>query len=623
MFFDGEKAIQGGLQGDEGAERTVDAAGRGEVAGLEGAPQGYEGADEIGAGHGADDAALVGVHESDAASAFEDSGAAAGGIPQFGEALANRGGLRFKLNALRTKLVEQAGLEGDGEGLANVAASILDNDRNGDGTKDALVVFGKGGFANAGGDGRNGHEGGGTEVFGIPGETLGGMSGLGTDTDDNGAATAVGQADVAGKVVALLGGKSECFGDHGHDHTVGAFARQPVQLHIERGIVDRLILVKWRLENGQDAGEGGGAGIHHIESLFLACIFRYGKSQRAAARFFTLFSMPTPRPFLLILGAGSIGERHLRVFQSTGRCEVAFVEPMAERRAAVAERYGVRGYATWEEAMEREPVTAALIASPAPFHVPTAITLAQRGLDLLIEKPLSLSLEGVEKLEAVVRECGVRAAVAFVYRALPALQQLRAAVLEGRFGAPVQVQVVSGQHFPFYRPAYREIYYADPAMGGGAIQDMLPHHVNAVEWIVGSTDRVVVDAAHAVLEGVTVEDTVNFLTRHGPVMGCFTANQHQPVNEFSLTVICERGAARWEMKGHRWLSAQENGGEWKVEATFTHERDDFYRLQAEAFLDCLENDGTALCPLADGVTTLRTTLAMLESVRSQRWVAVG
>lgn len=333
--------------------------------------------------------------------------------------------------------------------------------------------------------------------------------------------------------------------------------------------------------------------------------------------------MVTARPFLLILGAGSIGERHLRVFQATGRCEVALVEPLAERRVAVAERYGVRGYATWEEAMEREPVTAALIASPAPYHVPTAITLAQRGLDLLIEKPLSLSLEGVAELEAVVRERGVRAAVAYVYRALPALRQLRAAVVSGRFGAPVQVQVVSGQHFPFYRPAYREIYYADPAMGGGAIQDMLPHHVNAVEWIVGSTDRVVVDAAHAVLEGVTVEDTVNFLTRHGPVMGCFTANQHQAVNEFSLTVVCERGAARWEMKGHRWLSAQENGGEWKVEAAFTHERDDFYRLQAEAFLDHLENGGEALCPLADGVTTLRTTLAMLESVRSQRWVAVA
>lgn len=330
--------------------------------------------------------------------------------------------------------------------------------------------------------------------------------------------------------------------------------------------------------------------------------------------------MPASRPHLLILGVGSIGERHLRCFQSTGRCDVSFCEPLATRRDDVAARYGVQGYANWQEALDQENITAALIASPAPFHVPTAIDLASRGIDLFIEKPLSLNLDRIDELQAVVAEKGVRAAVAFVYRALPALRQMREAIHSGRFGAIVQVQVQSGQHFPFYRPAYREIYYADPAMGGGAIQDMMPHHVNAVEWIVGPTDRIVADAAHAVLEGVTVEDTVNFLTRHGSVLGSFTANQHQAVNEFVVTVHCERGSTRWEMKGHRWLSALEIGGEWREEAAFTHERDDFYRLQAEAFLDHLMLGVPALCPLADGITTLKTTVATLESLKTGRWI---
>ncbi len=327
------------------------------------------------------------------------------------------------------------------------------------------------------------------------------------------------------------------------------------------------------------------------------------------------------RPHLLILGAGSIGERHLRCFQNTGRGDLSFCEPMDTRRQEVAARYGVTGYRDWQEALASAPVTAALIASPAPFHVPTGIALAARGIDLLIEKPLSLGMEGIDELRAVVAQTGVRAATAFVYRALPALRQMRDAVLSGRFGAPVQVQVQSGQNFPFYRPAYREIYYANPAMGGGAIQDMMPHHINAVEWIVGPVTRVVADAAHQVLEGVEVEDTVHFMTRHDGVLGSFTANQHQPVNEFTLTVLCERGAARWEMKGHRWLSAEENGGEWRQEAAFIHERDDFYLLQAQAFLDHLEGQAPALCPLEDGIHTLKSTLAILESVRSGRWVS--
>ncbi|MEX2579695.1 MAG: Gfo/Idh/MocA family oxidoreductase [Verrucomicrobiales bacterium] len=331
-------------------------------------------------------------------------------------------------------------------------------------------------------------------------------------------------------------------------------------------------------------------------------------------------------PRILVLGAGSIGERHLRVFGRTGRCEVAFCEPLAERRSEIAARYETASWPTWEEAFEEESFSAAVIASPAPFHIPTARALAERGIDLLIEKPLGLTLEGVDELVETVERQKIRAAVAFVYRALPALQGMRQAILSGRFGRPVQVQVQAGQHFPFYRPAYREIYYADASQGGGLLQDMLPHPLNAVEWLVGPAVRVVVDAAHQVLPGVTVEDTVHLLTRHGNgaegVMASFSLNQHQPVNEFAITVNGERGSARWELQAQRWLSACENGGEWTEEESFVHERDDYYLLQANAFLDVLEGKAEPLCPLADGVHTLRSTLAVLQSRREGRWVDV-
>ena len=78
-----------------------------------------------------------------------------------------------------------------------------------------------------------------------------------------------------------------------------------------------------------------------------------------------------------------------------------------------------------------------------------------------------------------------RSGVAYVYRAHPALMEMKQALDHGRFGRPLQVVAVSGQNFPFYRPAYRQTYYADRATGGGAIQDALTHVVNAAEWLVG------------------------------------------------------------------------------------------------------------------------------------------
>lgn len=327
-------------------------------------------------------------------------------------------------------------------------------------------------------------------------------------------------------------------------------------------------------------------------------------------------------PHLLVIGVGSIGERHVRCFQSTKRCTLTLCEPIEERRTEISDRYSVPGYSSWEEAIEKEAFSGAIIASPAPYHIPTARALTERGLDLLIEKPLSLSLEGIHELRAEVKSKGSKAAVGFVYRSLPALRELREAACSGDFGRIVQVNIQAGQNFPFYRPAYREIYYADPAMGGGLIQDMLPHPLNALEWIAGATTRVVVDAEHQVLDGVEVEDTVHLLTRHRDILGSITVNQYQPVNEFVITVHCESASLRWELQKHRWLIAREMGGDWEEQNSFHHERDDFYTLQANAFLDFLEGSAPPSCSLDAGIQTLQSTLAILDSWKSQQWIDV-
>lgn len=328
------------------------------------------------------------------------------------------------------------------------------------------------------------------------------------------------------------------------------------------------------------------------------------------------------RPRILVLGVGSIGERHLRCFLATKRCEAAFAEPMEERRREVAERYPVSAYTDWNEALASSGFDGAVIAAPAPYHVPTGMELAKRGLHLLIEKPVSLNLEGVDELAALVEEKRLQVAVGFNCRRIPALAQMREAVVGGRFGRPVQINVVAGQHFPFYRPAYREIYYARHDMGGGCIQDALPHHLNATEWIVGPATKVVADAEHCLLEGVEVEDAVHLLTRHGDVMGTITLNQHQPPNEFTITVLCERGAARFDLSRQSWLSAEEIGGEWKLEDTSSCERDEYYTAQANDFLDQIAKGTAPLCSLADGVQTLKSVLAIQKSLRSGRWEEV-
>lgn len=323
---------------------------------------------------------------------------------------------------------------------------------------------------------------------------------------------------------------------------------------------------------------------------------------------------------VLVIGAGSIGERHLRCFAQTARAELSLCEVDAERRRTVADRCRVTRVYAHIDATTNDRREAAVIATPAPLHVSMATQLAEAGTHLLIEKPLSTSLDGIDRLEQLVGKHRLVAAVAYVYRAHPALQAMRRAIADGRFGKPVELVAVAGQHFPTYRPAYRSIYYSDRAGGGGAIQDALTHLVNAGEFLVGPADRVMADAAHQVLDGVAVEDTVHALARHGSVLACYSLNQHQAPNELTITVIGERGTARFEMHNARWRWVSEPGGEWHDEPECSRERDAMFVAQANAFLDAVEGTSPPLCSLAEGVQTLRVNLAVLAASERPVWM---
>ncbi|MBL8865756.1 MAG: Gfo/Idh/MocA family oxidoreductase [Planctomycetia bacterium] len=324
---------------------------------------------------------------------------------------------------------------------------------------------------------------------------------------------------------------------------------------------------------------------------------------------------------VLIVGVGSIGERHARCFAATGRAAVSICEVNAELRWIVADRYSIaETFADLDAGLASRPEVV-VICTPAHRHVPMALAAVRAGAHVLIEKPLATGFDGVDEL---IREsCDRTVGVAYVYRSHPALAAMREAIRSGRFGEPVQVVAQCGQQFPFYRPAYRTIYYNDRATGGGAVQDALTHIVNAAEWLVDPVDRLVADVGHQVLDGVTVEDTVHVLTRHGRVMGCFNLNQHQAPNETTLTVVCQRGTVRFEAHECRWRWAIEPGAPWTDEATPTLERDALFVRQAGAFLDAVEGTSAVACPLADARQTLAVNLAILRSAERGGWETIA
>lgn len=325
---------------------------------------------------------------------------------------------------------------------------------------------------------------------------------------------------------------------------------------------------------------------------------------------------------VLVVGGGSIGERHVRCFLATSRARVSLCDTREEIRQRLAREYPLEAVYDELELALAECYDAAVVATPAHRHVALARRLLEAGCHVLIEKPLSTSLEGVAELERAAEQAGKAAGVAYVYRHDVGLAAMRDWLARGEAGTVLEVVHVGGQHFPTFRPAYREIYYRSHATGGGAVQDALTHTLNAVEWLVGPITAVTADTARLLLDGVEVEDTVHALARHGAVLASYALNQHQAPNESALSVHGTLGSARWEPHRRRWLSMTRDESAWQVHAYEQPERDTLFVAQAEAFLDAAAGRTAIRCSLSEARQTLAASLAMLESARRRAWVEV-
>jgi len=319
---------------------------------------------------------------------------------------------------------------------------------------------------------------------------------------------------------------------------------------------------------------------------------------------------------VLIIGTGSIGERHLRCFLETGRGTVSFCDVSDEVRQRIRTSYATRSDFAQLDDADLTTIDAAVVCVPAHLHLAFARRLVSHDVAVLIEKPISTSTkEAIEFAEEGAGICGV----AYVMRHHPGVRLVRQIIQEERFGSPVQLVFAGGQHFPLYRPDFQRIYCGRRETGGGAMQDALTHMMNVAEWIVGPVTSVTADVDRLVLDGVSVEDTVHVLTRHSSVMGSYSLNQHQAVNEGRLTIHCQKGSVRVDFGRNVVLTACSPGDDWSVEKEFNLERDDMFVSQANAFLDQVEGSAHAVCTPDEATQTLRVMLTALEAAESQVW----
>jgi UDP-N-acetyl-2-amino-2-deoxyglucuronate dehydrogenase len=208
-----------------------------------------------------------------------------------------------------------------------------------------------------------------------------------------------------------------------------------------------------------------------------------------------------------VIGAGNISATHVRALAGLNGVTLAGVYgPRLERAQAVADIGGSRGYDSLDRLFEAESPDMVVVGTPSGLHGEHGGAAARRGIHVLVEKPLEITVARVDALIAQASTAGVTLGVVFQDRVKPGVRALKAAVDAEAFGS---LSLIRAQ-VPWWRPAE---YYRDSRWrgtwaldGGGALMNQGIHTVDLLLWLCGPVTRVSGKAVTR-CHDIEVEDT--------------------------------------------------------------------------------------------------------------------
>jgi predicted dehydrogenase len=335
----------------------------------------------------------------------------------------------------------------------------------------------------------------------------------------------------------------------------------------------------------------------------------------------------------LIAGLGSIGRRHFRNLISLGEKDIVLLRT---RKATLpdGELAGYPVETDLHEAFQKHKPDAVIVANPTSMHLDVAIPAAEAGCHILLEKPVSHSLEKLDVLKEIAEKTGIKILVGFQFRYHPTLNKARELIQSNTLGKLLTVHAHWGEYLPQWHPweDYRKSYAARADLGGGVILT-LTHPLDYLRYLLGAVEWLWSFNGHISPLEIDVEDVAEMGLKftNGAVGGVH-------VNYFQRPPV-----HRWEIVGAqgtlRWDNADGSLHLYKFPAPFGSfsdqppapvmerfsppegfERNQLFVAQTRHFIEIVRGESEPVCSLEDGVQALRLVLAAYESQETGRRV---
>ena len=313
-----------------------------------------------------------------------------------------------------------------------------------------------------------------------------------------------------------------------------------------------------------------------------------------------------------VVGAGNMGSNHIRVYNELPEADlVEVVEQDPKRAREVADQYNVR---VVDEVAKLEVAQAATIAVPNRLHLTVAVACIEAGLDVLVEKPLAMSVTDAQAISDAAEAAGAILQVGHIERFNPAIDVL-ADILENK-------EIIALE-------AHRLGPFNDHLTAESVVFDLMIHDIDVIQSLVDSPVRHV-DAVGTQSRSSEIDHAIAHLKFDNSVLGTATSSHvtHKKVRSLAVTTRNvyiqldyqqqQITVSRRESEQTTMLQAAAGYRTETIEETpFIRTREPL-KNELEHFLDCVRSRSRPLVDAADGIATVELATNIVDAIRSHR-----
>ena len=288
----------------------------------------------------------------------------------------------------------------------------------------------------------------------------------------------------------------------------------------------------------------------------------------------------------LVLGGGSIGQRHIRNLKQLGGHQIWVLK--REKDPAFEQQFGVNVIQSFKDADDIQ-LDGLFVCTPTSMHNQGLEWAINRDISVFMEKPLIHDQEGLKRAKNMLHGYSKTFFIGFMLRYHPLVRSIKSFLDKEHLGNVYAARFEFGSYLPFWHPweDYRISYAARKELGGGVI-NTITHELDLIQYFFGTPESVICEARNLNRLGIDVEEVCDAIFTYPDKSVSLHLNYLQKAYDRNIKILFDEGEILWDWHGNQLIVDKHGEESETISMDDPFEVNDLYLDELRHFLTLID-----------------------------------